>query len=94
MGSEGRGPEASVKRAPTCPLGYIDDDINEIFPVLEEKARFYRWMDGQTVAICAGERYDYDNRTMVPDECVDNPHGYIYYTWDVKAFLDGRPPLD
>lgn len=46
--------------------------------------RFEKWIYGQTVAICS------------PDDknpC-DEPHGVVYYRWDIRRFLDGLPVID
>lgn len=69
-----------------CPDGYSWDQLEEILDD-ETFAEFGRWMRGQTCMICQGRRYNHDTKQYEPDECSDNPHGGVAYTYDVHRFL-------
>jgi hypothetical protein len=73
---------------PICRLGYPQSQLKEIFSEDQFK-RFIAWMRGQTFASCEGSEYV---KYYVPNGC--GPHGYVYYTHDVKRFLDGSPIVD
>lgn len=75
---------------PECCLGYTARQIEEIMG--DQLEAFYRFMRGQTIAGCDGRRYDYSTGDYVDNSC--GPHGWAYYTSDVKQFLRGGPPLD
>jgi hypothetical protein len=70
---------------PECKLGYTEDQIVDIFPDQEKRNKFYKWMSGQTCAICNREFYDYDRDEYYDSGC--GPHGTIYYTQDVQRFI-------
>lgn len=77
--------------APLCEIGYPHSQLEQTLSVLKMKD-FLRWMMGQTFSMCTGQIFDYATNRMVPSNC--GPHGFVYYTSDVRAFLDGRQPLD
>ncbi len=70
-------------------------------------AKFYKWMTGQTCAICDGKTYDHGKRQYYSTECaimfpgmpvtrdeVLGGHGIVTYTWDVERYVEGRPIID
>lgn len=75
---------------PECALGYTHSQIEEILGQRTEE--FWLWMSGQTVALCNGTKYDYQNKAMLDTGC--GPHGGAVYPWDLQRFLDGLPIID
>ncbi len=75
---------------PGCQLGYTDDQLGRILG--DRLPEFFRWMAGQTVAVCDGRQYNYDTKEYEPTGC--GPHGSATYAWDLQRFLDGRPIID
>lgn len=73
---------------PHCQLGYTEDQIKEIVIDLNG---FYRWMEGQTMAVCDGRLYDHEKRCYV-EGC--GPHGIIVYPHDLERYLQGLPVID
>jgi hypothetical protein len=90
MEKDGRKHVTSLP-TPVCKYGYSQSQIEEIMgPRLAE---FYKWMRGQTGAICEGKSYNHDTRSYEVS-CGGVSHGFITYPWDVERFLDGRPIED
>jgi len=75
---------------PACELGYTQDQLEEFFG--NRITAFYKFMAGQTIGGCDGRRYDYETKQYVSSGC--GPHGWAYYTSDVRQFILGGPPLD
>lgn len=71
---------------PDCPSGYSWDLIEEILDEVTLK-EFHRWMNGQTMTICEGRRYNHELRKYERDECEYNPHGAVVYSYDLHRFL-------
>ena len=69
-----------------CEYGYSWDYLKEI---LDPKtfSDFSIWMRGQTCSLCEGRQYNHELHQYEPSACVENPHGPIAYSWDVKRFL-------
>lgn len=91
--------------APACHLGYPPDQIEQILRAPELRKRFWRYMRGQTMAICNQEperEWVEDPASpggmrlvdIAPPRC-DRPHGGpLTYPWDLERFLLGAPPID
>lgn len=77
--------------APECTGGYTDDQLRDLLG--DRYAEFRRWMYGQTQMVCDGQRFNHDTGRYEPSSC-GSPHGIVTYSCDVRAFLDGRAPLD
>lgn len=73
----------------SCKLGMTDADLKRVIEDLDD---FYRWMSGQTGAICDGRRWDSDKQEYVETGC--GPHGMVVYKHDVARYLDRRPVID
>jgi hypothetical protein len=76
---------------PICQQGYPHSQLVEIFGP-EKIKTFFHWMRGQTFSECDGQRYVHETKSYEPTGC--GPHGFVYYSWDVQRFLDGRPIID
>ena len=76
---------------PSCELGYTEEDLSTILTD-PEKEDFYRWMRGQTLALCDGRRYNHERREYEETGC--GPHGMAYYESDVQRFILGLPIID
>lgn len=76
---------------PDCELGY---PLAQLRTFLDPQAiqRLVLWMEGQTGAICAGRRYDYDEGRYVDTGC--GPHGGVIYAHDVRRWLRGDAIID
>lgn len=78
-----------------CPMGYGAEEIGEL---LAKHGRttdeFYGYIEGQTGAICDGQRWDPEKHTYVPTECASLPHGFVVYKGDLRRFLSRRRVLD
>ena len=77
---------------PSCPLGYTQSDIRALLG--DGEGLFMTWMNGQTFALCHGYYYDHDLEINLHSACAENPHGPVYYTWDVQRFINGRKIVD
>ncbi len=89
--------EVAAPLKPSCPHGYTEGDLARLFPSEERRAEFYRWMNGQTFAMCDGRVFDPQIMLTVPDAgpCHNSGgHGWVYYTWDVDRFIRGLPIID
>lgn len=75
---------------PECKYGYPAIQLEKILG--DRMPDFFRWMRGQTFALCDGREYDYGAREYKPTGC--GPHGAVYYSSDVRQFLAGGHPLD
>jgi hypothetical protein len=86
-----RGVKMTSLPVPKCKFGYPHEQLKEALG--EEKFKqFLSWMLGQTFSSCEGRIFNRKANRMEDSGC--GPHGYVYYGWDVEAFLDGRPALD
>lgn len=92
VGSVGQLRPKTELPPPKCRLGYPREQVAEILG--DRAAEFHRYMTGQTVGVCEGRLYNHETSEYQPTECADNPHGVVVYGVDIKAFLEGRPPLD
>lgn len=75
---------------PDCDRGYSFDLLEETLG----EVRFdelMKWMYGQTMAICDGQRYDHDTKQY---HDTGHAHGPVVYSYDVHRFLAGGPILD
>lgn len=82
-------------------MGYSYEQIGKI---LEAPNLFWKWMSGQTMAICAQD----PQRQWIDDESApgglrlveigpslcDEPHGTVVYPWDLERYLAGLPVID
>lgn len=76
-----------------CPLGLTENELTLLLTKGELEG-FYQWMIGQTAALCDGRSFNYGLSKYEPTVCADNPHGPVYYRWDVTRYLEGRPVDD
>lgn len=77
-----------------CPMGLTWEEIQALLPEEGQQQAFQRWMGGQTIGFCDGQRWNEADSTYEDTECVANPHGAAYYRWDVARFLNGGPIVD
>lgn len=75
-----------------CPLGVTVSELHEILGPRSEA--FFRWMSGQTMAICDGQFYDHESREYEPNGCAASPHGVVVYRHDLERFLRNLPIVD
>lgn len=76
---------------PECWLGYPQGQLQEILG----EAGYHelgKWMYGQTMAICDGQRYDHDLQEYV--QTCPEPHGIVVYVWDLGRFMANLPIID
>ena len=78
-------------QAPICKYGYPHSQLVDVFSP-ELLKEFFSWMRGQTFSSCDGQEYSHVEKKMVPTNC--GPHGWVYYTDDVRRFLEGKPVID
>lgn len=78
---------------PECHGGYPMAQLERELG-MQSFRRFQLWMNGQTMMVCEGRRYDPLARAYEPDECADHPHGGVAYTWDVDRWLQAGPIID
>jgi hypothetical protein len=76
---------------PECSGGYTHRQLDEILGL--RRAKFDRWMAGQTRMYCDARLYDVETQSYKPSGC-DRPHGEVTYPWDVERFLAGLPVID
>lgn len=69
---------------PECSGGYTDEQIREIMG--DRYDEFNKWMSGQTMMLCTGERYNYNTKEYERD--CDTPHGPVTYSHDAKRFFN------
>ncbi len=67
-----------------CKFGMIDSEVNERIPE-HLSGRFNTWMNGQTMTICDGKRYNHEKLQYEDTGC--GPHGPVTYSYDVERFL-------
>lgn len=72
-------PKAVELPRPDCPCGFTRPQVEQIMG--DRIEAFDQWMTGQTRMICSGKG------------CPE-AHGVCTYGCDIRAFLDGRQPLD
>lgn len=70
---------------PLCSGGYPWYQVEEILDD-ETFAAFSKWMNGQTMMLCEGRRYNYETKEYEVD-CDGVSHGGVVYAWDLKRFL-------
>lgn len=73
--------------APDCPRGYTTRQLDQI--IGDQMPGFRRWMTGQSVGVCDGQRFNHDTRDYEPTDCADQPHGIVTYECDIQRFLNG-----
>lgn len=78
---------------PECHLGYPIQQLKDRLPDADFED-LNKWMSGQTGAICEGRRYDHETREYEPDECANEPHGFVWYTHDIERWKRGLPVID
>lgn len=79
----------------SCPLGFTRADLEEQFGAkVGEKHPLWEQLRGQTGAICEGRSYNHDAREYTPNECANNPHGFISYVSDVAEWVKGQTVSD
>lgn len=85
--------QAGNRPLPTsnCGQGYPRSQLIAIIPT-DELERFDAWMDGQTMSICDGRRYNHVAREYENTGC--GPHGPVVYRHDLQRFLDRLPIID
>lgn len=76
----------------SCPMGLTGADIRELLGSRERE--FWKWMNGQTMSLCDGKRYNYAAKEYETTECWGRPHGVVVYSSDVRRFMAGLPVLD
>jgi len=57
----------------------------------ERFAELTDFMNGQTMTLCEGRRYDHETESYTETH---EAHGPVVYTWDVERFMRGGPILD
>lgn len=77
---------------PACTSGYSLPQVYEIMG--DREPEFRKWMNGQTMSLCDGRRYNRKTKEYESSECADTPHGVVIYSCDVRQFLADREPLD
>lgn len=75
---------------PECGLGYPSGQLDVILG--GDRPTFDKWMNGQTMAICDGRKYNYGTHQYDDDGC--GPHGVVVYSWDVKKFFSKSRWID
>lgn len=88
-------PPPTVETMPDseCPLGYPRIQL-ETWLGSQGYRRLMLWMDGQTMAVCEGQRYHSESDGYRPDRCAHAPHGPVVYRWDLARWLEAGPILD
>lgn len=82
--------DAVVIPSPDCGAGYTIEQVETIMGARIDE--FNRWMNGQTMCLCEGRRYDHTTREYKIDEvCAGVAHGPVVYAWDLKRFLEVIP---
>lgn len=74
-----------------CPLGYPIFQVKSILGSEEKLAEFLEWMKAQPNMVpgeCLGVAYSMIYERYYPTACEKKPHGTLYYTIDIKRFLD------
>lgn len=69
---------------PSCKYGYTRNDLVEMGIYTVE---FLEWMRGKTYAICEGREFSYEKDEYVNTICAENPHGEVYYSYDVEKYI-------
>lgn len=69
---------------PECSSGYTEYQVEEIMG--DRLDEFIRWMNGQTMCLCQGRKYNHETKKYEVD-CDGIAHGPIVYAWDLKRFL-------
>ena len=78
---------------PSCTQGYTQDDLRTYLGPLRWLS-FNKWIAGQTCPGCNGQLYNHNERRYEPTACINDPHGLVYYTSDVRQFLAGGKDLE
>lgn len=90
MGTHTARPDpAEGIEAPLCDGGYTRDQVIRILG--EGTPALDKWMTGQTMMLCTGEKYNHDTKAYEPG-C--GPHGPVVYGHDLRRFLRGLPVID
>lgn len=76
---------------PACEGGYTRAQVERIMG--DRLAAFDKWMNGQTMMLCEGRKYNHDTE-QYETACGGTAHGGIVYTWDLERFLRGLPVID
>lgn len=76
---------------PECELGYTVPQLKEILGDRFED--FGKWMRGQTMALCEGQKYDHELGAYVAS-CNSVAHGIVVYAGDLDRYLKGLPVID
>lgn len=77
---------------PECSLGYTPEQVTILTGDREDD--FWRWMRGQTMAICDGRSYNHATKEY-EEACGGVAHGMpIVYASDMGRFLLGLPVID
>jgi hypothetical protein len=78
----------------SCPSGHTKRDLEIIFPNGDDLADFYTWMNGQTMTLCDGRKYNHDAKEYQISACGDEPHGVVVFSSDFEDYLAGFDPAD
>lgn len=77
---------------PECNLGYTYEQVQGMFGTVGYQM-LMRFMEGQTMAICACMVYDPEKRTYVDSGC-RHKSSTIYYPSDIRRFVERLPVID
>lgn len=77
---------------PECEGGYPWTQLQQLFDE-QQRNRLHQWMNGQTMMLCEGRRYNH--ATMEYEEsCNGVAHGGVVYAHDLERFLRAGPIID
>lgn len=66
---------------PDCPMGYSHTYLKANLSTTQYMA-LRKWLNGKTQSVCDGRSYNHKLGKYGPNECVNNPHGVVVYSWD------------
>lgn len=75
---------------PECDMGYPVDQLEREMSTGAFVA-LQKWMYGQTMGLCTGQKYSHETKEYYETGHVCGP---VYYKWDVDRFLAGHPVID
>lgn len=77
---------------PECESGYPWTQIEE-FMDEQQVHRLEMWMEGQTMMLCQGKRFDHDSGLFY-ESCGGVAHGGVVYPHDLHRFIEAGPIID
>lgn len=76
---------------PECAWGYTTQQLRRILGSHFDD--FGRWMRGQTMTLCNGQKYNHDTEEY-EEACGGVSHGGVVYPWDLGRYLNNLPVID